>query len=319
MMLTSGDQPGDVGRCEELGIAASMMKPVKQSELFDATMVALGVTAAEDEALETLAAGQPNRLGPLKILLAEDSLVNQKLAAAVLKKRGHDVTVVNNGREALAALKSQPFDLVLMDVQMPEMDGFEATRDIRAKETKTGEHIPIIAMTAHALKGDRQRCLEAGMDDYVAKPIHAKELFQAIEGLLAPADGATGTETGPVSGRTELDWGEALDAAEGDRDVLRTLVETVLEECPPRMAAIRQAVAVHDARALRLAAHTLKGAVRYFGQSKTFDCSLQLEQMGNDGKFDGADRVLGELEEQVKRFCQSLSEYLQQSGSAAGS
>jgi signal transduction histidine kinase/DNA-binding response OmpR family regulator len=309
MMLTSGDRPGDVGRCEELGIAAYMMKPVKQSELFDATMVALGVTAAEDEALETSATAEPSRLGPLKILLAEDSLVNQKLATAVLEKRGHAVTVVNNGREALAALDSRPFDLVLMDVQMPEMDGFEATREIRAKEKHTGKHIPIIAMTAHALKGDRERCLEAGMDDYVAKPIHAKELFQAIEALLAPAD--VGAKTERAASETELDWAAAFASTEGDRNVLRVLVETVLQECPPRMAAIRQAVADGDARALKLAAHTLKGAVRYFGPSKTFDFSLQLEQMADDGKLEGAQRVLDELEQQVKHFCQTLSNHLQ--------
>jgi signal transduction histidine kinase/DNA-binding response OmpR family regulator len=319
MMLTSGDQPGDVGRCERLGIAAYMMKPVKQSELFDAAMVSLGVTCAEDEALESLATAEPSRFGPLKILLAEDSLVNQKLASAVLEKRGHEVTVVNNGREALAALKSQRFDLVLMDVQMPEMDGFEATRNIRENEKDTGQHVPIIAMTAHALKGDRERCLGAGMDDYVAKPIHAKNLFQTMEALITPADAAPNAKALPVDSEADLDWDAALESAEGDRDVLRILVETLLEECPPRVAAIRQAVTDGDAAALKLAAHTLKGAVRYFGENKIFHCSLQLEQMGREGKVDGAERVLGELEEQARMFHQNLAEFLQKAGTGAGS
>ncbi len=130
---------------------------------------------------------QASRFRPLQVLLAEDSLVNQKLAVGLLEKHGHTVVVANDGREAVAALETRNFDLVLMDVQMPEMDGFEATAAIRAREQQTGTHIPIIAMTAHAMKGDRERCLEAGMDDYVAKPIRAKQLFETIEALLGHA------------------------------------------------------------------------------------------------------------------------------------
>jgi len=120
----------------------------------------------------------------LHILLAEDNLVNQRLAARLIEKRGHTTVVVNNGREALKALERQTFDLMLVDVQMPDMDGFEATTAIREKEKVTGSHLPIIAMTAHAMKGDRERCLAAGMDDYVSKPIHPTELFRAIEELM---------------------------------------------------------------------------------------------------------------------------------------
>ena len=125
--------------------------------------------------------GKLPRVGKLRILLAEDSLVNQKLAVALLEEEGHAVTVVTNGREACASVESGNFDLVLMDVQMPEMDGLEATARIRAREKQTETHIPIIAMTAHALKGDRERCLEVGMDAYVTKPIRADELLEAIE------------------------------------------------------------------------------------------------------------------------------------------
>jgi CheY-like chemotaxis protein len=196
VMLTSGDQPGELARCEELGIAAHLMKPVKQSELLDAIMASLGVVAPEDGSAEASAAERPSRLRPLRVLLAEDSLLNQKLALAVLRKHGHEVVVANHGREALATLESQDFDLILMDVQMPEMDGLEATRTIRTRERRTGDHIPIIAMTAHALKGDRERCLEAGMDEYVAKPIHAEELFRAIAGVVG-AGGLTNPSEAP--------------------------------------------------------------------------------------------------------------------------
>lgn len=172
IMLTSGGRPGDVARRESLRVNGHLMKPVKQSELFDAIVVALGVDSAEDAASVSKARGVVIR--SLRILLAEDNLVNQKLAIGGLKS--HHVTVANNGAEAITTWENNQFDVILMDIQMPEMDGFEATRLIRSREKQSGRHIPIIAMTAHAMKGDRERCLEVGMDDYVAKPIRIKEL-----------------------------------------------------------------------------------------------------------------------------------------------
>jgi CheY-like chemotaxis protein len=204
MMLSSGDPPDRVSRCEELGVSAYLTKPVKQSELLDAIMLAVGVTAVEDEPRTPLS--QQRGLRPLHILLAEDSLVNQKLAVALLEREGHTVTIAGNGREAVEAYDSAEFDLVLMDVQMPQMDGFEATAIIRSKQEKTGRRAPIIAMTAHALKGDRERCLKAGMDDYVAKPIKARLLFDTIVAVLAgsassktrPANPPSGTQGSPA-------------------------------------------------------------------------------------------------------------------------
>jgi two-component system, sensor histidine kinase and response regulator len=188
MMLTSGDRPGDIQRCDTLNIGTYLLKPIKQSELFDALMSELGVTSAEDEPSEESADGENAAdLGPLRVLLAEDSMFNQKLAVALLEKRGHSVVVAQHGREALAAIANGSFDLVLMDVQMPEMDGLEATRAIRAQELGRDCHLPIIAMTAHAMKGDRERCLEAGMDAYVAKPVRAKDLFATIDQLVRSA------------------------------------------------------------------------------------------------------------------------------------
>ena len=186
IVLTSGARLEDLNRCEELGVAAHLMKPVKQSELLDAIGMSLGIAISEDEG-EATVRREPEpepQLRSLRFLLAEDSLVNQKLAVALLEKHGHTVTVTNNGKEAIAALASQPFDVVLMDVEMPEMGGFEATAVIRVQEKQRDTHIPIIAMTAHAMKGDRERCLDAGMDDCVAKPIRAAQLFQAIHAVV---------------------------------------------------------------------------------------------------------------------------------------
>jgi PAS domain S-box-containing protein len=182
LMLTSAGFAGDAARCKELGIAVYLVKPVRQLELLEAIRLALG-TGPEKQTSAALitrhALGNATRR--LQILLAEDNAVNQVLAVRLLQKRGHSVVVVGNGREALATLDNQRFDIVLMDVQMPEMDGFQATAAIREKEIQTGAHIPIIALTAHAMKGDQERCLAAGMDAYITKPIEAKELFSAIE------------------------------------------------------------------------------------------------------------------------------------------
>jgi len=185
MMLTSGGQRGDAARCRELGVAAYLTKPVGQSELLDAILRVLGAGPQQMElpSLVTRHSLREERQG-LRILLAEDNTVNQRLATRLLEKRGHTVVVAGTGREAMGALERETFDLALMDVQMPDMDGFETTSAIRAKEKVTGKHLLIVAMTAHAMVGDRERCLAAGMDGYVSKPIKAQDLFDAIKALV---------------------------------------------------------------------------------------------------------------------------------------
>jgi two-component system sensor histidine kinase/response regulator len=181
MMLTSAGHLGDAARCRELGISAYLVKPIRSGELLDA--ICLVVQEPTPKAAVPLVTRHTLRevRHRIRVLLVEDNPVNQKLAAALLEKRGFGVTTTGNGKAALAALHRDPFDLVLMDLQMPEMDGLEATAAIRERERSTGGHIPIIAMTAHALKGDRERCLTAGMDAYVSKPIRTSELFETIE------------------------------------------------------------------------------------------------------------------------------------------
>jgi CheY-like chemotaxis protein len=183
MMLTSGGEPEDRSRCEQLKIASYLMKPVKPSELFDELLVVLGHSSKPQEVSQTelLPAAAPRRR--LQILLVEDSLMNQKLAVAILSKAGHQVTIASNGRESLDVWQSETFDVILMDIQMPEMDGLQATRAIRSQERSSGGNIPIIAMTANAIKGDRERCLEAGMNGYLSKPIHIKELLETLDSI----------------------------------------------------------------------------------------------------------------------------------------
>jgi CheY-like chemotaxis protein len=180
MMLNSGAPPDDIARCQQQGISSYLLKPIKQSELLKAILRVLGRADPDGPPDCTGESTRPPRTHPLKILLAEDSLVNQKLVTTFLEKAGHEVGVASNGRDAVAAYKSQNFDLVLMDVQMPEMDGFEAAELIRAHQRGSAKRVPILAMTANVLPEDRQRCLDAGMTDYLAKPIRAQQLHEAI-------------------------------------------------------------------------------------------------------------------------------------------
>ena len=312
MMLTSGDRPGDVARCERLGIASYLLKPVKQSELFDAIVMALGVTAAEEPEPAEESASSAAPLPPQRVLLAEDSLVNQKLAVGLLQKYGHTVVVANHGREALAAWQAQPFDVILMDVQMPELDGFEATEAIRTRERKTGTRTPIIALTAHAMKGDRRRCLEAGMDAYVAKPIRVQQLLETMRSVIGAPDGPlpeSPSDRAVASGaESPVDWSEALATVEGDRALLGEMIEAFREESPRLMDAIRQAVADGDGEALRIAAHTLKGPLRSFGAGAAFEPAFRLEQIGRQGDLTDAEATSVVLEAELARLLPALDD-----------
>ena len=185
MMLTSSGMRGDAARCRELGILAYLTKPVKQSELLNTIMIVLSkdtVQKSPEPLITKYSIRESHKR--LRILVVEDNPINQKVAAHILQKYGNTVILANDGKEALEAFKKEEFDLILMDVQMPVMDGFQATAAIRKVERSTGKHIPIIALTAHTMKGDRKKCLDAGMDDYVSKPIKPDVLFQTIDELL---------------------------------------------------------------------------------------------------------------------------------------
>ena len=310
MMLTSEDQRTDQDHCRLPAVATCLFKPLKWSEIFESFAEALrhGEQEIARDACDRPA--HAARCDQLKVLLAEDSLVNQKLMVGLLQRHGATVQVANNGREALAACQVGQFDLVLMDVQMPEMDGLEATAEIRRQEKATAKHLPIIAVTAHAMPGDRRRCMEAGMDEYVTKPIRAEELFDTMELVLRRASPEHPEAEPCVQGEpAAMDWHETLQCVQGDQQILDTLIEAVLEEAPAMLQAVRRAVHDLDAENLRVAAHTLKGAVRYFGARAVFNQAFALEQMGRNGTLEGAEPLVESLSCDLEQVLKELAEY----------
>ncbi|HEX3871042.1 MAG TPA: response regulator, partial [Pirellulales bacterium] len=304
MLLAPGTQLSDLARCRELELPNCVVKPVKASELFDLMATRMhGLQRGIDEIADELA-----NVPSLRILLVEDSLVNQTVALRLLEKRGHTVVVAGDGQQALDVLNRESFDVILMDVQMPVMDGFAATAAIRQREASHGGHVPIIAMTAHAMQGDRERCLEAGMDGYITKPVRPKDLFDAVEKSLTKpehVDGAPERQTGLEI----VDWTAALARLNGDRILLGEMKDVLLSECPKLRTAIRQSIEQHDIAALRLAAHTLKGAVGNFVAKPAFEAALRLETLARDGSFDGIPDAHVTLEVELDRLVPALSAF----------
>jgi PAS domain S-box-containing protein len=305
ILLTSAGKREDLSRAKTLGAAAALTKPVKQSELWDAIVTALHVPVHAKTAPSALRERALGATRALQILVAEDNPVNQQLALHLLERRGHSATVAENGREALAAIEKHNFDLVLMDVQMPEMGGLEATRAIREKEKSTGEHLPIVAMTAHAMQGDRERCLEAGMDGYLAKPLDPKIFLQTVETAASPAHKA---EVDPGTSTSEPTANEStlLARFNGDRKLVLTLATAFREDCPRMMVRIRSAIRVRNATALAEAAHALKGSIGNFGASSAFESAREVEKLAREGKLDGACELCRTLEKQIAAFLLAL-------------
>lgn len=320
IMLTSGDRAEDTARCQELGVCHRLMKPIKQSELYDAILDALGIEPRKPDAEEiTTAAGAPSTR-PLRVLLAEDSLVNQRLAVGLLERHGHRVTIANNGQQALEMAGRDHFDVILMDVQMPELDGLEATRLIREHEGQTGRHVPIIAMTAHALKGDRERCLAVGMDEYVAKPVRERQLLAALRAVLGDEVAPPPVEQPERFPETDghlIDWESALKICGGDYQLLRDIAEAFLEEHPRRIDEIRRAIDTSDWELLHRAAHTIKGSMRYFGAAAVFDRAFGLEQVAASRSLEGAEEIFGLLKQELAKLLPHLINYVQGRGGPA--
>jgi two-component system sensor histidine kinase/response regulator len=305
LMLVSAIEPGDIARLRDMKVAGHLIKPIRSSDLLTQILTVVGVPMRRRK--EDRGEAPPRRARALRILLVEDNRVNQFLAMELLTVRGHTVTVASGGREALGLHDREKFDLVLMDVQMPDMDGMEAVGVIRGREKSGARRTPIIAMTAHAMKGDRERFLEAGMDEYVSKPIRVEELFEAIERVLP-------VQKVDVTTRLSLDRAVALTKVRNKPDLLRDLIRIFLEDGPKYMSEMKQGLADRNGPALSRAGHTIKGSSAYLGAEVVNKLAARIELLGAEGKFEEAapavadmDREMAKLKTELERFSTELA------------
>ena len=330
IMISSGSSPIDVDLGQKYGIGRFMTKPVIASELLNEVLHQFGRFTNAAPAQPPTATPHL-QVHPRRVLLVEDNEINRRVAVGLLRSRGHQVVLAENGQEAVETLADQEFDVVLMDMQMPVMDGYEATAAIRQREHQTGGHIPIVAMTAEALKGDRERCLAAGMDDYVSKPIAPAEMYRAIErfpalclladvgslnasvrietqshGDAEPRESTTSVDDGPNETLPVIDWNVANQRLPGGPAMLSEFVALVKSETPVLLANIRRALETRDAKLLRRSAHTLKGSVSYFGAEPLMQVAVILENLGRAESFDGTSELLAAVELELTRVLAAL-------------
>ncbi len=329
MMMTADDRSGNIEKAKSLDISRYIVKPVKRSVLYNTIITALAdkmpsladeQTDDEEDRDAAESAEETEKQRALHILLAEDDVVNQKLAVKTLELKGHSVEIANNGKEAVKMAFAGNFDLILMDGNMPVMDGFDATVAIREKEKAKGGHIPIIALTALAFKEDKQKCIDAGMDGYVTKPIRRKELLKALKEIVPSAEPVqqkrevetTQTKDAGRSDEVIFDEAEALDRAADDKEFLKEIIEVFLDETPIHMAEIKQAVDGKDGEALRKSAHKLAGSLSGFAAKAAMETASQVEAMGKAGKVDEAESAFEVLNKDMEKLIDTLTQYLKE-------
>ncbi len=322
LILTSMGQRGDAVRLQALGCSGYLLKPVRQQMLFDAVVAVLGSEESRSEGIITRHVIAEKKKGEFRILLAEDNSVNQKLAIVVLQKAGYSVDAVENGIQAVERLKAGHYSAVLMDVQMPEMDGFEATHHIRVWEQADGLHTPIIAMTAHAMAGDRERCLAAGMDDYVAKPLEPRALFNALDRWLQNGQRDTSSESiempQPVSAsqaesspeKLPVDLDAALFRFDNDRSFMNEMCRDFSDHLPDRMLELETALQAGEMDKLGRVAHNLKGLSLNFCAGRISALAARLETCGHENNSQEASILVGQIGEEVRLVREYLSNYL---------
>ena len=314
VLMTSIGERGDAKRLEEIGFAAYLTKPVKQSQLYDCLATIFGIHKEAEKDRPTaivrrhsLSEDQKRRV---RILLAEDNVINQKVAISILGKLGYSADAVANGQEAVKALEIIPYDIVLMDCQMPEMDGYEASGEIRNPESKVLNHnVPVIAMTASAMKGDREKCLEAGMDDYLSKPVKPQELIDTIEKWLTEPDVSqpdkTIQETKPVE--EVFEKADLIDRLMGDEELAKEILEGFMEDVPLKVAALKKAIDDSDAESVRQEAHSLKGASANVGAPVLREVAYQIEVAGKENDLEKAESHIPNLNEQFEMLKKTLA------------
>jgi signal transduction histidine kinase/DNA-binding response OmpR family regulator/HPt (histidine-containing phosphotransfer) domain-containing protein len=318
LMLSASERRSQAKRCQDLG-ALSLEKPVSQSALFNLIAEALGIQQQAMKTADSIRgpiSAAPSRL--LRVLLAEDTPANQKLVTYVLSKRGHAVEVAQNGQQALDAVCQQDFDVVLMDVQMPVMDGFAATQAIRNLADPKKARLPIIAMTAHALKGDAERCLGAGMDSYISKPVKGEELVETVEQMGAkveagmPPGGHPGEGEDlqpPISDSSPFSHGEAMAQLGGESQLFREMVGFFFSDGLKLMPEIRAAAEAGDAAAVARKVHRLKGTLLYLGAKAASEAVARVEALGRSGDLTDTARAVRSMDMEVTRLAEALRPY----------
>ena len=346
VLMTSIGNRGDARHMSDLGFAGYLVKPARQSDLFDCLAAVLAGAAIAQPArpIVTRHAIREMHRGALRVLLAEDNITNQQVALGILKKLGLHADAVANGAEAISALESIPYDVVLMDVQMPTMDGLEATALIRDSRSAVQNHgVPIIAMTAHAMQGDRERCLEAGMNDYVSKPVSPQALAEALARWLPGEDTAIPTAASAVPGVAVLakagpaaaepaaaepaganepetvvfDRAGVLTRLMDDEDLVRTVVEAFLEDIPRQIESLRRYLAAGEAEGALRQAHTIKGASANVGGESLRAAALEMEKAVKAGDLADVLARLPDLESRFARLKESMQDFLDQKGSGS--
>ena len=325
LLLSSVIQQDLTRRLRKLEINSHLVKPIIRSDLYEKITEILGRTIDQKEKTSHSDANN-NPVEPLrqlKILLAEDNKVNQTFAVRSLEKQGHTVSVVENGKDVLKSFESGEYDLILMDIQMPDMSGYEATRQIREQEKTSGEHIPIIALTARAMKGDREKCIAAGMDDYLSKPIRTNKLYDTINKFSADqimTDGRNDTQSQPKpkESKTKSDMETAFDRValmelvEGDQTMLKEMLKVFLEQAPDYLSDIHKAIAAKDGKALQQKSHALKGVVATLQAQPSFKLAKKLEETGEANNLDDAPELFAELKQQMDRLTAAFHELMQE-------
>ena len=307
VMMTSLGRRGDAKRFKEIGFSAYLTKPVKQSQLYDCLATVIGAAALETDtaeaALVTRHTLSEARSLKVRILLVEDNPTNQHVALGILGKMGFHVDAVGNGREAITALERAAYDLVFMDVQMPVMDGFEATAAIRSGRTAVHDpKIPIIAMTAHAMKGDRERCLEAGMDDYIPKPLAPKAMADAIDKWLGHGQKQPEAVTEPAAqvGPAVFDRSAFVERLLGDMDLVKKITVLFLKDMPGQIRKLEKHIIDGDVKAAGDQAHQIKGAAANVGGMAFSAVALAIEQAARTKRPEKVAALLPELERQFQ-------------------
>jgi len=308
VLMASKGRRGDTKRFEEIGFAAYLSKPIKQSQIYGclATVIGMQKEPAKDQvaSIVTRHSIAEDKKHRVRILLAEDNIINQKVAIGILGKLGYSADAVANGKEAVEALALIPYDIVLMDCQMPEMDGYETTGKIRKPESKVLDHkIPVIAMTAHAMKGDREKCLKAGMDDYISKPIKPQELSDMLEKWVVKQDStlqeeATVSDIKPV--QDIFDRAALLDRLMGDEKLANEILGEFIEDVPRKFTALKEALDKSDTPSVQREAHTLKGAAANVGALALQEVVNQIEVAGEAGDMAKASSLAAQLDKQFE-------------------